>query len=88
VPRPSEFLERMTVVRSGDDTLEALYHRGRGAQPIVTAGGHPCLYGTMDSTVLAEMTWALTRHGHPTLRFNWRGVGVSTGTSGLPDLFD
>jgi alpha/beta superfamily hydrolase len=88
MPRPSEFLERMTVVQSAGESMEALFHRGRGAQPIVLAPGHPRLYGTMESAVLAEVTWALTRRGHATLRFNWRGVGASTGASDIPDLFE
>lgn len=83
MPRPTEFLERMTVVRCGDDTLEALYHRGRGALPVVLAPGHPRLYGTMESAPLAELAWALSQRGHPTLRFNFRGVGASTGTSSV-----
>lgn len=78
----------MTVVRAAEESLEALFHRGRGAQPVVLAPGHPRLYGTMESAVLAEVTWALTRRGHPTLRFNWRGVGASTGTSRIPDLLE
>jgi uncharacterized protein len=88
VPRPSEFLERMTVVKSHGEILEALYHRGRGEQPVVLAPGHPRLYGTMDSPVLAELAWALSQHGHPTLRFNYRGIGASTGFSELPPLLD
>lgn len=86
MPRPTEFLERMTVVRRGDDALEALYHRGRGALPVVMAAGHPRLYGTMESAVLAELAWALSQQGHPTLRFNYRGVGASTGSSSVSAL--
>jgi len=78
----------MTVIRCGDESLEALYHRGRGAEPVVFAAGHPRLYGTMESAVLAELAWALTRRGHATLRFNWRGVGASTGESVVPALLD
>jgi len=33
----------------------------------------------MESTVVAELAWALTRAGHPTFRFNFRGVGASEG---------
>lgn len=83
MPRPTEFLERMTVVRRGEEVLEALFHRGRGALPIVLAPGHPRLYGTMESAPLAELAWALSQRGHPTLRFNYRGVGASTGTTNV-----
>jgi alpha/beta superfamily hydrolase len=33
----------------------------------------------METTLIAELAWAVTRAGHPTLRFNYRGVGASPG---------
>jgi alpha/beta superfamily hydrolase len=33
----------------------------------------------MDSPVVAELSWALSRGGMATLRFDWRGVGASAG---------
>lgn len=74
-----QFLERMTVVQRGEVGLEALYHRGDVPPPVVLAAPHPGLGGSMDSPVVAEAAWALTRAGHATLRFNYRGVGASQG---------
>jgi len=34
----------------------------------------------MEVTVVAELAWAVTRAGHPTLRFNYAGIGASQGT--------
>lgn len=34
----------------------------------------------MEGTIVAELAWAVTRAGHPTLRFNHRGIGASGGT--------
>src|SRR2546423_12955711 len=70
-----QFLERSVVV--GD--LDALYHRGRRDPPCAIAAPHPALGGSMLSPVVAELAWALTRAGHPTMRFDYRGVGASRG---------
>lgn len=74
---PGQYLERSLVV--GD--LDALYHRGRRDPPCAIASPHPALGGSMVSPVIAELAWALTRAGHATLRFNYRGVGASRGVS-------
>src|SRR5438309_1094877 len=72
-----QYLERSVVVGE----LDALYHRGTREPPCVIAAPHPALGGSMLSPVIAELAWALTRAGHPTLRFDYRGVGASRGTS-------
>ena len=77
---PGQYLERSLVV--GD--LDALYHRGRRDPPCAIASPHPALGGSMVSPVIAELAWALTRAGHATLRFNYRGVGASRGVSRHP----
>ncbi len=79
-----QVLERMTLVQCGDTVLEGLTQSGAGsepASPVVLASPHPALGGSMDSAVLAEIVWCLARCGHPTLRFNWRGVGASSGVA-------
>ena len=75
-----QYLERSVVV--GD--LDALYHRGRRDPPCVLASPHPAMGGSMTSPVIAELAWALTRGGHPTMRFDYRGVGASRGVSRHP----
>jgi alpha/beta superfamily hydrolase len=77
---PGQYLERSVVV--GD--LDALYHRGQRHPPCVLASPHPAMGGSMISPVIAELAWALTRAGHPTMRFDYRGVGASRGTSRHP----
>jgi uncharacterized protein len=39
----------------------------------------------MDHPVGAELAWAVTRAGHPTVRFNFRGVGASPGRPTHPE---
>lgn len=74
-----EYLERMALIPSGPYILEGLYHRGEVSPAVVIAPPHPKFGGSMDSAVVAEAAWALTRGGHATLRFNYRGVGASQG---------
>src|ERR1700704_3716687 len=75
-----QYLERSAVVGG----LDALYHRGTREPPCAIAAPHPALGGSMVSPVVAELAWALTRAGHPTLRFDYRGVGASRGASRHP----
>ncbi|HEX4384433.1 MAG TPA: alpha/beta fold hydrolase [Myxococcales bacterium] len=72
-----QYLERSVVV----DGLDALYHRGTRDPACVIASPHPAMGGSMTSPVIAELAWALTRGGHPTLRFDYRGVASSRGVS-------
>jgi len=74
-----QYLERSVAVKSGEIALDGLYHRGRKAPPCVLAPPHPVLGGSMTVPVIAELAWAITRAGHPTLRFDYRGVGGSQG---------
>jgi|GEM_PF-151459 len=77
-----QFLERSVVVRSGPFSLDALFHRGMREPPCLIASPHPALGGSMVAPVVAELAWALTRAGHATLRFDYRGVGGSQGELG------
>src|SRR6266478_2274853 len=72
-----QYLERSVVVGE----LDALYHRGTREPPCAIAAPHPALGGSMLSPVVAELAWAITRAGHPTMRFDYRGVGASRGVS-------
>jgi alpha/beta superfamily hydrolase len=87
-----EVLERMTVIPApqGAGSLEALRQGGAlggpRSGPVLVCPPHPRLGGSMDSAVLAELVWCLGRRRHPTLRFNYRGVGASQGAIALPPL--
>lgn len=79
----------MTTLATADDAvLEALFHRGAKRPGVVIAPGVPGAGGTMEGAVVTELTWAIASRGHPTLRFNFRGVGASTGPLDLPLLWN
>ncbi len=90
-----EVLERMTTIAGPQGPLEALWQSGGVAgggpalvhgAPVLLCPPHPALGGSMDSPVLADLVWLLGRRRHPTLRFNYAGVGASHGERGLPPL--
>lgn len=78
-----QFLERPALVPVGGRVLEALSHRGRRLPPLLVVPPPPG-EGGMDHVLAVELAWAATRAGHPTLRFNFRGVGASQGPAGDP----
>lgn len=78
--RRGEYLERAVVIPGEGGSLEALYHRGDRRPAVVIAPPHPLDGGAMETPVIAELAWAVTRRGHPALRFNYRGIGASAGT--------
>jgi hypothetical protein len=75
-----QYLERATVIPGSAGALEGLFHRGRRWPGVVIAPPTPGAGGGMEGPVVAELAWAITRAGHPTLRFNYRGVGASAGS--------
>jgi pimeloyl-ACP methyl ester carboxylesterase len=73
-----QFLERTALVDAGGLVLEALYHRGM-RRPALLVCPPTGPGGGMDSAAVAELAWAAARAGHPSLRFQHRGVGASQG---------
>ncbi|MFZ5469151.1 MAG: alpha/beta hydrolase [Myxococcota bacterium] len=74
-----QFLERPTLIPVGDLVLEGLSHRGQACPPLLVLPPSPSEGGSMDHVLCAEVVWAAAQAGHPTLRFNFRGVGASQG---------
>lgn len=67
------------VVPGADVPLEGLYHHEKRRPGVLVIPPHPERGGSMEGTIVAELAWAVTRAGHPTLRFNFRGIGASGG---------
>ncbi|MEE3328753.1 MAG: alpha/beta fold hydrolase, partial [Myxococcota bacterium] len=65
---------------AADQVLEALYVPSpEPAESALIAPPHPQMGGSMESPVLTDMAWACQEVGVASLRFNWRGVGASSG---------
>lgn len=83
IPRPRRPLpERPVLIQSEELVLEGLYinrkREGR-ATPVLLNAPHPQFGGSMDSPVINEIAYALSREKVSSLRFNYRGCGGSQG---------
>lgn len=63
--------------------LEGLFLRASGQSKggCVIAPPHPLYGGSMENPVVCELAFVCAHAGLGSLRFNWRGVGASAGTS-------
>ncbi len=75
-----QYLERPTLIPlAGGLVLEGVAHRGDRAVGLLILPPPPFEGSGMDHVAAAEIAFATSREGHPTLRFNYRGVGGSQG---------
>jgi hypothetical protein len=76
--------ERMIAIArldAPDESLEGVYRPGApgSLRGVVIAAPHPLYGGSIESPVVNELSWACARIGLPSIAFNWRGVGASSG---------
>ncbi len=75
-----QFLERPTLIPlAGGLVLEGVSHRGELRPGLLVLPPPPFEGSGMDHVVGAELAFAASHAGFPTLRFNYRGVGASQG---------
>jgi hypothetical protein len=59
--------------------LEGLYNEQDGQEGVVISHPHPQMGGTMENNVVEALALTFGDLGYSTLRFNFRGVGISEG---------
>ena len=74
--------EASVMVPNENLLLEALFDQGNGIDVAVISHPHPLYGGSMDNSVVSVLQKTLHDCGWGTLRFNFRGVGGSTGHHG------
>jgi alpha/beta superfamily hydrolase len=71
--------EKINIQAANGISLEGLLCRGTSGRGVVAAHPHPLCGGDMANNVVESIVSAYQKKGHATLRFNFRGVGASTG---------
>ena len=72
--------EQTVFFGAGNIRLAGLYAAAGGARGAVIAHPHPLMGGEMHNPVVETLSQAINACGISTLRFNFRGVGGSTGS--------
>ncbi len=76
-------LEKAVAIpgRDGGPALDGIYLGEADMEAgALIAPPHPLYGGSMDNPVVSEVSFAASRAGLATLRFDWRGIGGSAGT--------
>jgi alpha/beta superfamily hydrolase len=72
--------EDRVFFQAGDVKIEGLVHHAPGEKGVVVSHPHPLYGGDMHNNVVETLVQAYRDKGYTTLRFNFRGMGQSTGS--------
>jgi len=71
--------EEKTYIKNGSLIIEGLLNRTSEDKGVIICHPHPLMGGSMYNNVVEAVGEAFTSENYSTLRFNFRGVGGSTG---------
>lgn len=72
-------IEEKIFIKNGSLLLEGLISRSSGTKAVVICHPHSLMGGSMHNNVVETLQEAFALENYTTLRFNFRGVGSSTG---------
>ncbi|MBW2117844.1 MAG: alpha/beta fold hydrolase [Deltaproteobacteria bacterium] len=72
--------EEKVFFQAGDVKIEGLAYNAPGERGVVVTHPHPLYGGDMHNSIVETIVQAYRDKGYTTLRFNFRGMGRSTGT--------
>ncbi len=72
--------EEKIFIENGKLIIEALQHKSASSQGVIICHPHPLMGGSMYNNVVEAIVRAFAAIDLTTLRFNFRGVGASTGS--------
>jgi len=72
--------EEKIFIENGKLTIEALRHKSASTKGVIICHSHPLMGGSMYNNVVEAIVRAFAAEDFTTLRFNFRGVGASTGS--------
>jgi uncharacterized protein len=72
--------EENIFIKNGSEVIEGLLEKSSENQGVIICHPHPLMGGSMYNNVVEAIQKAFVDKKYTTLRFNFRGVGRSTGT--------
>jgi hypothetical protein len=74
--------EERIFIKNGSLIIEGLWHKSAEKRGVIICHPHPLMGGSMQNNVVEAIQEAFAAGNFTTLRFNFRGVGRSTGIYG------